>query len=156
MRDYLVFFGFFIHCCAQWHQIDQVVGTDNESAGMHTGLAYGTFEHLGIFQGVGEYRVRRIARLPQFFHVPETIAQIYLDVFPVFILGKFTGYEFGEPVSFRKRQFLDTCHIFDGRFCSHGAIGYDVCHPFFAVFFGHPAHYLATLVVLEVDVDIGQ
>ena len=66
------------------------------------------------------------------------------------------GNKFCQTVAFAQRKLLDACHVLDGRFGGHGAVGYDVGHLFLAVFFGHVAQDVGAAVVVEVYVDIGE
>ncbi len=53
--------------------------------------------------------------------------------------GHSLWYQLGQSVALAQRQLFYAGHVLDGRFCSHGAVGDDVCHILLAVFLRHVA-----------------
>ena len=150
LGDQHLFARFLILSSADGYPVGDVIAADDGSAGMYTGVAHVSFQHLGILDGVSQGRVGRGFCFLQFRHVGDGVGQIQ------FLVRYLVGHQFAQAVRFIQWEFLHTGNVLDGRFGSHGAVGDDVCHLFGSVLLCYPAENLATSVVVEVHIDIGQ
>lgn len=125
----------------------QIVLSDNDTAGVHAGLTYRTFQLLGIFHRSPDQRVFGFALGQQFRGLLKCLFEGRSRLF---------GNQFRNAVALRKGQFLYTRDILDRSLRRHRAESNDLRHPFAAVLFDHIVQYVGTAVLIEIDIDIGQ
>ena len=65
--------GFLVVCRTHRYPVGNIITTDNRTAGMYTCVSHVTFQHLGIFDGITQHRIRRHFRFLQFRHVSNGI-----------------------------------------------------------------------------------
>ena len=118
---------------------------------MNTGITNVTFQHLGIFQGIPNQRIRSIGSFFQLRYIFDGILELeFLHI------RDFIGYQLSQSVGFGQRNFLNTCHILDGRLRSHRTIRNNMCHTFRTIFLRYPAKHFATSVIIKVGINIRQ
>ena len=123
---------------------------------MYAGIAHIPLQHLGIAYGVAQQGVGRGFGLPEFGNGRNGIGQVHLGHLSVGSFGQLVGDELAEVVRNAERQFLYACHVLQGQFGGHGAVGDDVGYVVGPIFLCHPVEYPAASVVVEVDIDIRQ
>ena len=136
------------------HPVADGVAADDEAAGMNARVSHVSFEHFGIANRVVNQRVGRGFGFAKFGNGSDGIGQVQLGHFAVLAFGEFVGNEFAEFHRVVTRKFLHTCHISEGEFRRHGAVGDDVSHVVFAIFLRDPVQDAAAAVVVEIDVNI--
>ena len=67
------FSGFLIVCRTHRYPVGNIITTDNRTAGMYTRVSHVTFQHLGVFNSITQYRIRRYFRFLQFRHISNGI-----------------------------------------------------------------------------------
>ena len=67
------FSGFLVVRRTHRYPVGNIITTDNRTAGMYTCVSHVTFQHLGIFDGIAQHRIRRYFRFLQFRHVSNGI-----------------------------------------------------------------------------------
>ena len=131
------------------------IAADNEAAGMNTRAANGTLKHFCIFDGVGQYGIRRGFGLPQLTNGTDSIGKVHLRSLAINI-GQTVRNSLAQTVRLCQRQFLYACYILDGVLRSHRCIGDDMGTVLMAILILNPFQHTATTVVVEVGIDIRQ
>ena len=127
------------------------VAADDESAGVDACVADGSFELEGVLDGVGFLLVPRVLCFFQLGCGADVVLQCrFLAV------GQAVWHGFAPGVDGGERYFLDSSYVLEAALGCHGSVGDDVCAVFGAVLVHDPLQHLASAVVVEVGVDIGQ
>ena len=132
------------------------VSADDEAAGVDTCASYRSFEHLRIFDGIGQMLVGRSLGILQFLHIFDGIGQVHLRALPIRTVWQTVRDSLAEFVGQSQGHLLHTGHILDGVLRGHCGVGDDMGTVLVAVFILHPFQHLTTSVIVEVGIDIGE
>ena len=118
---------------------------------MNARSAHRSFKHLGVFDGVCHLRIGACFSFAQLGYALDCVGKVHLKS-----VGQLVGDSFAQTIAYIERQFLHTCHVLDRVFRGHGTVGDDVCNLVVSVFVLNPFKHLASSVVVEVGIDIGE
>ena len=116
---------------------------------MNARSAHRSFKHLGVFDGVCHLRIGACFGFAQLRYALDCVRKIHLQS-----VGQLVRNSFAQTVAYIERQFLHTCHVLDGVFRGHSAVGDDVRNLVVSVFVLNPFEHFAASVVVEVGIDI--
>ena len=117
---------------------------------MYTRIADVSFQHLGVLDGITKHRIRRYFGCLKLGHIGYCIGQVK------FLIRNLIGYKLTQTVGLRKRQFLYTCYILNGKLGSHRTVCNNMSNLFLSVLLGYPVQHASSSVIIEVDIDIRQ
>ena len=137
--------------CAYRYPVIYRVSTDDGSAGMYTRIPDVVLQHDGITHRVAKQRIGRCSGILQLRHTLNCIRQCHL-----LSVRQFVGNSLAERIAYIERHLLYSCHILYCQLRCHRAVGDDMSHLLGSVFLGNPLQHLASSVVVEVGIDIGQ
>ena len=115
------------------------VTADNEATSVKTRSSHGTFQYLGILNGVPFTRVIGDFRLLQLGSVLDGIGQVHLRGLAVRTIGQTIRDSLAQLVGTLQWQSLHTGHVFQGVLGGHRGIGNNVGAILVAIFVHHPA-----------------
>ena len=145
----------FVDSRADGYPVCDVVAAYYDAAGVHAGVAHVAFECQRVAQGVLHERVGVLKLVFKVVYVLVAVFEGGFEFLAVYFRHAFR-HKSCQAVAFGERQLHHARHVFDGRFCGHGAVGYDVRHFLLSVFLRHVMEHVFSSVIVEVDVNIRQ
>ena len=137
----------------------QVVGTNDDAAGVNARLAHGALQFGSIAEHAGEAGVGSVEHLLHLGQVFYAVFEVDLGSLALGVLngvGELIGHQSGHVLYHAEGHVLHTPHVGYGALGGHGAKGDDVGHGVGTVFVCHPFYYLLSTIVGKVGIDIGE
>ncbi len=133
-----------IFCCGNGYVVGQLVGSNNHTCSVNSGIPDRSFQRFGHLQSIG-FKIITFFDLLQFPHLFKSIFKRDADRF---------RNQFGEAVCIGKGQIQHACHIPDRRSCRHRSKSDDMCNLRFSIFFNHIIDHALASVIIKIDIYI--
>ena len=133
------------------HPVANRVAADDEATGMNTRTTNCSLQHLGILDRIAQGRVIAGLSIAQFGRTLDSVGKVHLHA-----IGQTVGNGLAQGINNTQRHFLHTCHILDRVLGGHCGVSNDMRAVLMTILILNPFQHLASSVIVEVGIDIGQ